>query len=306
MPRLALLALASLLAASCAAAPTPPPDGGPGFVVHEWGVIVTAHDLDPIEGLPWFVHAGSWDPGMDPDDPVAEKPIVYFYPGPGGPDDVSVTVRIPAPGYRAVAYYPESSSCETEEAEESGVPARGIVEFDLELASGGPLPDRSPPWWDACRVPGAAHVSAGEEGERFLFYEAPLAPPAPPTFFSGGDAFVVVAGTAPVHDALWIRRDGTRLWYAAIDHVAASAMERAPVREVTEAALKEDLRRRLVGAGLFEDEADAMLRVWGESFDGAPPAVIYRLDPATVDATCPLAIDPVPGEVVRVWLVAGR
>lgn len=90
----------------------------------------------------------------------------------------------------------------------------------------------------------------------------------------------------------------------------------ADARSITEADLTLDntsltdpqrlgsqLVRALVGEGLFEKEATAMVNTWKSSwFSEKGTRVLYTLPRAWTDRTLPLKITPTPGEVARVMV----
>jgi hypothetical protein len=67
--------------------------------------------------------------------------------------------------------------------------------------------------------------------------------------------------------------------------------------------LRHRLKMSLVGAGLFEDEAEAMLATWDKDWlDDDGLRVLYVLPRSWTDATLPLELTPKPASLVRVML----
>jgi hypothetical protein len=62
----------------------------------------------------------------------------------------------------------------------------------------------------------------------------------------------------------------------------------------------EQLRQALVGAGLYEKEANAMIKTWRNSWFEPGMRVFYILPRSTIDEVLPMQIDPRPDELVRV------
>lgn len=328
----ALLAVLTLAAAGARAQ-----QPARGLVVHEWGVITLADDIDRTAELPGFVHRvpPQAAPVMDP--PMDRKPIVYFYSDAAASAAVRVEITLPPGSLSGAVHYPDATVAPTlpgpwrNGLESAPVDGGGSLRFDLRLAPGR-LPDDPPAWWTACRVPDARPISlaGGREGEGFLFYEMPIRPPGPPVVtwdFVTGQGFryadvppahagpireidlVVQGAETPLADVMGIaRRSGGPLYFGAVDSNAAARAQTIPLRESTPEAVRSAIRGRLVRAGLREAETDAMLAVWGDSFWGGESfkLFLYRLDPRTIDALVPLTVTPAPSEVTRVWLVAGR
>jgi hypothetical protein len=66
-------------------------------------------------------------------------------------------------------------------------------------------------------------------------------------------------------------------------------------------ALGREVQKVLVGEGLYEDEARAMVRTWSESwFASEGTRVLYVVPRATTDALLPITMTPAPTELVRV------
>jgi len=65
-------------------------------------------------------------------------------------------------------------------------------------------------------------------------------------------------------------------------------------------ALIRDLRQTLISSGLYDKEADAMIKTWRNSWFEEGMRVFYILPRGITDATLPLQIDPRPAELVRV------
>jgi hypothetical protein len=67
-------------------------------------------------------------------------------------------------------------------------------------------------------------------------------------------------------------------------------------------ALYGDLEEILVGQGLYRDEAHAMVETWKDSWFEEGSRLIYIVPRGFIDNVLPLTIDPVPGQVVRVFV----
>jgi hypothetical protein len=67
-------------------------------------------------------------------------------------------------------------------------------------------------------------------------------------------------------------------------------------------ALRADLVRLLTDEGLYRREAEAMVETWRDSWFENGTRLFYLLPQRAVDAILPLAIEPKPAEVARVFV----
>jgi hypothetical protein len=94
-------------------------------------------------------------------------------------------------------------------------------------------------------------------------------------------------------------RDG-KTGYRVIDNLQGETSSERPALEKNVEAVIRDLRQALISGGLYEKEADAMIKTWRNSWFEAGLRVFYILPRAITDQTLPLQIDPQPAELVRV------
>lgn len=66
--------------------------------------------------------------------------------------------------------------------------------------------------------------------------------------------------------------------------------------------LQRDLVQTLIEQGLFEKEARAMVKTWEDSWFEDGVRVLYLVPVKGVDSVLPLALDPKPAELVRVFV----
>ncbi len=163
-------------------------------------------------------------------------------------------------------------------------------------------------------VPGAEAA----QHERFLFYRGlgnfplPLVVTAP-----GGGAIAVdnTSGTA-VGRLFVLHGDGERGAFVEWgDGVAPGqaladdlpALTSAPPLDLFADALAERVTEALDGAGLYHDEAEAMVATWKRQWFRSPgQRVLYLVPPAWTDASIPLTVEPAPDGSVRVMLIRGE
>src|SRR6185503_17661078 len=88
----------------------------------------------------------------------------------------------------------------------------------------------------------------------------------------------------------------------------ATASSRIPEPKISHAefvpALKAALAARLVGSGLYSDEAKAMVETWERSyFLTRGVRLLYLLPQAITDRTIPLTISPSPAKLARTMVI---
>jgi hypothetical protein len=293
-------------------------------VAHEWGVAV----LQPQGGLVlptelplWFERSGV-EPTTAPrvrelpaDNGVRTLPVVQFWRGDTrtGPVPVGVTVGFTL-GTAAVWFPPvDALALHTPEAQLTW----DALTLDA-TATGALGPVGGSPWVQALRdAPGALWVNRGGDSERFLFYEGRTREePAVVATFEGGAWWVRNRSDWAVHD-VWLVRDGRRghagslapgarvavtldapidaTWGAEVRsgwvtaqpvladgpwHGDDCVMQRDPAVPVTHTA----------GYALYPSEVDAMLGVWGPRLFGPRDHLLYREDPAALDAVMPVSL----------------
>ncbi|MBI5726140.1 MAG: hypothetical protein HZA50_19430 [Planctomycetes bacterium] len=192
-------------------------------------------------------------------------------------------------------------------------------------ASETPLPDDS--WMAAARlkkallintagVPdeaAARRVRSVTETERFLYYDGLV--PAPDYLrlqsYGGQGPVLCNTGKADIQNLFVIDR---RNWqkdkpvrFAQIGRLDAGGeikveFEEQPAKDWPAGAVKK-VRQVLIDAGLFEEEADSMLKIWEKGLfarDGL--TAFYVLPRAEYDRLLPLKIEPAPSAIVRVGL----
>ncbi len=175
---------------------------------------------------------------------------------------------------------------------------------------------------DLRAVDGALWVSRGGETERFLFYEAETRE-QPAVRIEQGRAFN--DGPWPVHDLAVVRRDGEAVSVARLDTLPAGGDARLVFEDVGDAGatLRPWLAQRLLAAetavdlqewsmdmddcvmmrdpavpvssssghGLYRAEIDVLLDLWQDRLFGQQGTVlVYRDDPAALDAMVPMAV----------------
>ena len=303
-------------------APGTPAYSGRGFIVHEWGTdtVVVGSDGSRQKGLqheeedlPAFVLdrrslAGVAEP---PVDVKMETPVTYFYSE--VPRQVSVAVRFPLGLF--TQWFPAVRASST--GQDAGLLDWSTVDVLDRGAEGGLLEAPLERYtWSHARQVAANPVAVGGQREKFLFYrglgnfELPVAVTAAP----GGGIELTRAGASEIGTVflLNVAPDGTGRFTVRQGGFAGAAsiegvlpgLEDALPREVYAAALGVALIEALSGAGLYLDEAKAMVATWERQWFHTPgPRVLYLAPEAWTAASIPLAITPAPDRLTRVMVI---
>jgi hypothetical protein len=252
-----------------------------------------------------------------------EIPVLQFYtPGTFG-DRVPVAVELGFYQGRPSVAYPQPDRVFPPRA--SGDPGLQLAWDALTLeprARAEPHTTTAPWVQDLRAVDDALWVNRGEQSERFLFYEA-VTREQPRVEFEAGR--VHNTGPWPVYDLAVIRRVDGRAEIARLDLLEAegSAKLRFEAVEDPSATLRPWLRARLLAAegpevlrdwsmdmddcvmmrdpavpvrqasghGLYPGEVDALLDLWqARLFEQPGTVLLYRDDPAALDAMVPMAV----------------
>jgi hypothetical protein len=287
-------------------------DEGPDLVVHEWGTFtsVMGDDGSPVawrplsvsDDLPEFVYRAE-APGLSDLERSArrlkarlpavarlETPVVYFYSA--RPTIVSARVEYPAGAI--TEWYPQAERRD------------GAVRWrDVEVAAiSASFPDdRSRSHYYAARETEAAPLrvasDTGPQDEAFLFYRGVGSVDLSLRVVVDGERVRIEALGDPVGDVVLFSNRNGRIG-AFVGKPGGPVVSLPALADVGVDTVQDELRRVLVGHGLYPREAAAMLATWGDSWFEEGTRVFYVLPRALVDWTLPLAVTPRPTETVRV------
>jgi hypothetical protein len=193
---------------------------------------------------------------------------------------------------------------------------------DIQLGGEGKGPDTTEHVWLAPREVDADNVAVGGQSERFLFYRgvANLNPPLRVARLADKDLLEIAgefprppAGGAQRPASAWlvdVRADG-RCAFRPVYSIAtqASVFEGHAQASFADAdyapdtsKLRSEMHAALVGEGLFDDEATAMLNTWELSYFKAPGTrVFFTVPQAWTDKVLPLTLSQ-PADVTRVMV----
>jgi hypothetical protein len=302
-----------LLAASAAgrtAAPSSPtPDGR--FVVHEWGTFTAVAGEDgshldwlPLSGpsdLPDFVYTVE---DLDPDawretacrsksctgTVRMETPVLYFH----APEEMVVEVSVRYPSGTITEWYPRAR-------------AEGLLSWGQVRVLPGATPrlphDGSASHYYPARETSAAALKVcsdkGDQWEKVLFYRGVGQDPLP-LRVSVSERGVHVEDTDwhPGQRLILFEHLNGRVGVEVHElHEPRAWLDRPAAGTVagTQELLGAELRR----AGLYDDEIEAMLATWEDSWFEPGLRVFWVLPQEQVEAMLPLTLSPAPDELKR-------
>jgi hypothetical protein len=140
-----------------------------------------------------------------------------------------------------------------------------------------------------------------DEHEKFLFYRGVGSFDLPLTVKLEGNQLVLnnVTRDSIARVLIFEKRDG-KIGYRLVDSLSGETKADRPATDQNMEAVLRELKVTLVAAGLYDKEADAMIKTWRNSWFEEGLRVFYLLPRATTDAVLPMTIEPQPGELVRV------
>ena len=294
-----------------AAAKASPKDS---LIVHEWGTFTSIAGKDgvalewrPLNGatdLPKFVHtmqsapSGLRHPQSKADLAATirmETPVIYFYAN----REMDVTASVQFPKGKITEWYPQARDVGT-----------GINWGRIKVEPGGAfnLPaDYSDNHYYAARETDAAAVqicaTTGQliEQEKFLFYRGvgTLDLPVAVTLENNRVA-LRNSGKYPIAQLIVFENRDEKIGFQAIDNFSGATTIDRPVLDKNVEAVIQRLRQALIASGLYDKEADAMIKTWRNSWFEPGLRVFYILPRPVTDAVLPIQIDPRPEQLVRV------
>jgi hypothetical protein len=284
------------------------------LIVHEWGTFTSIAGKDgvalewrPLNGstdLPKFVHTiEKAELGLRHAQSKAEltaavrmeTPVIYFY----ADREMNVSTKVDFPKGKITEWYPQARAVET------GI-NWGTIKIEPGAAFNLPA-DYSDNHYYAARETDAAPVQIcatngrSVEQEKFLFYrgvgtfDLPLA-----VTLENSRVSLRNSGKTPLAQLiLFENRDG-KVGFQTVENFSGTTTVDRPALDKNTDAVIQQLRQSLVGAGLYEKEADAMIKTWRNSWFEAGIRVFYILPRSAIDEVLPMQIDPRPDELVRV------
>jgi hypothetical protein len=235
-----------------------------------------------------------------------ETPVLYFY----APADTRVNVSVRFPQGLMTEWYPHAAV--TQPRVSAGTlgannTSSTIAWQNVTIAPrdrGTPPGDEGASHYYAARATEASLLRVNGQYEKFLFYRGVGAFDVPLTAVAQADggARVTNLSSRALPAVVLFEKRGESLGYRVLTDVRGTATLDAPTLGVQPSRLYAELEHLLVGAGLFEREAAAMVNTWRDTWFEDGTRVFYILPTADVDAALPLHVDPAPARVARVFV----
>lgn len=290
------------------------------LIVHEWGTFTSIAGKDGAgvewralggtSDLPGFVYAASTaSPGKGLRHGRCEKcnaqarvrmetPVLYFY----ADQEMDVSVKVDFPQGKITEWYPQARTV-----------SNGIDWGRIKVMPGTdvslPVESAESHYYPARETEAATvRVCGFDNGqtnqfEKFLFYRGVGTFDLPLSALVRGDRVIVknLGRKLIPQFVLFENRDG-KIGYRIHDMFRGEVALERPQLDRTLAALESDLEIILVGRGLYEKEARAMIKTWRDSWFEEGLRVFYIVPRKTTDSILPIAIEPRPVELTRVMV----
>ena len=296
------------------------------LTVHEWGTFTSIAGKNgqavewrplPITGttdLPEFVEhfsMANFKLGLRGTIRM-ETPVMYFY----SPQDAKVSVKVSFAKGIITEWYPHALHVEPRgvlrNTDLDQLQTNGTIAWDNVSITPGLAPDllredRESRYYTA-RETASSPVSVttpnGDQQEKFLFYRGVSSSPLPLSaeLDSDGRMWVKNLGHEEIPAIILLERRGKALGYSSVSALADDAVLDPPELNDSVESLCAELEGILVERGLYPDEASAMVRTWRDSWFEEGSRLIYIVPGGFIDDILPVAIDPAPAKIVRVFV----
>jgi len=294
------------------------------LTAHEWGTFTSIAGADgqavewsPLTGstdLPAFVEHFR-DPGFKlglRGTVRMETPVLYFYSS--KEETLSVSVGF----FKGVIteWYPHASYVEPAgnlygEIKQKAGANGGIAWDSVTLVPAGrpvfPTEARNNHYYAArmtSSTPLRVNGAAGAQQEKFLFYRgvSTFSVPLSAVLDKEGKLQVRNLGEQEVPMTILFERRGDKIGYRLGSALPDEAIVDPPELTATLDELGRDMEGILVGQGLYQDEAHAMVETWRNSWFEEGSRLLYIVPPSFVNEVLPLSIKPAPAQTIRVFV----
>lgn len=299
-------------------------DTDPGLIAHEWGTF-TSIAGDAGQAVEWFPLNGPSDlPGFvehfrGTNFKIGlggtlrmETPVLYFY----STHDTTVSVRVSFFHGLITEWYPHASRVEPSASLNNvalfqqklsgsiawnavGIQSTGEAVFSRESQASHYYAAR-----ETSASPLRVATNNGEQQEKFLFYRGLSAAPPPlaALVLPSGHIEVLNQADGEVTKLILFERRGEKIGYREITDLREGAVLDPPTLDASLDALFANFESSLTSAGLYPEEAHAMLESWKDSWFEEGSRLIYIVPRTFVDRILPLKIDPQPAGIQRVFV----
>lgn len=332
LPGLVVAAIGAMIGLGQAAEPKAEQAPAERLIVHEWGTFtsfsgsdgVPTHFIPNYTDLPEFVYSQAGPRNskirrLERDGTISmETPVLYFY----ADRSVKASVRVDFPRGWITDWYPVASAAPAADARKPGQ----SIQWNVRLAAGESprLPTARPeehyvqaratdavPLEVASRIEdsdlhGGSHRNGQlVQNEKFLFYRGVANFPLPVSIraIEGGWVRIANDTNSPVNGIVLVNVAGGKVGFKALGELDAAETVRTslPAVEDKVSDAADAMVKLLIGGGLYEKEARAMVKTWESAWFGEPGTRVLSLVPrSSTDRLLPLTISPKPTEVKRV------
>ena len=295
-----------------------------GLTAHEWGTFTSvagpggqAVQWSPLTGstdLPGFVEQfqeGGYKRGLRGTVRM-ETPVLYFY----APAEQTLSVKVSFSKGVITEWYPHASSVEPREALHDGTlyqsQSDGSITWDSvtlspSLAADFPQEARSDRYYAAratTSTPLRVQAPDGEQHEKFLFYRgvSVFDVPISATVTPAGQVRAQNRRNSTFPSIILFERRGEKVGYRIANALQTEATLDPPELTATVDSLARDLEGILVAQGLYQNEAQAMIETWRDSWFEEGSRLLYIVPPEFVNTVLPLTIKPAPLQTTRVFV----
>lgn len=284
------------------------------LVVHEWGTFTSIAGKDgvalewrPLNGppdLPKFVHTiqqgnlGLREATAKADLSAKvrmETPVIYFYSN----NDMDVDLKVDFPKGQITEWYPQARIVRT-----------GINWGRFKVMPGAALTfpaDYTPSHYFAARETDSAPIQVCStdgkpaQQEKFLFYRGVGTFDLPLSVNLDGDKILLKNPSKnEIARLIVFENRGGKIGYRMLDAFTGETSSERPTLDGNIDLLISELKQTLVASGLYEKEAEAMIKTWRTSWFEEGVRVFYVLPREITDSVLPINIDPKPTQLVRV------
>jgi hypothetical protein len=292
------------------------PGASSHFVVHEWGTFTSIAGKDgvalewrPLNGptdLPKFVHtiqnlagglrhANNVYSKLDPSLIRMETPVLYFYSA----SEMEASVQVDFPKGKITEWYPQARSVtSTIDWGRVKIIPGATMNLPVEYAANHYYAARDT---DSAAVQVCTTDGKPPQQEKFLFYRGIGTFDLPLSVRLDGESVVLKnSGPDGIAHLIVFENRGGKIGYTLIDHFTGERTIKRPNPDQKIDSVLADLKLALTSSGLYDKEADAMLKTWRDSWFEPGVRVFYILPRPSTDAVLPISIDPRPDELVRV------
>ena len=280
------------------------------LVVHEWGTLtsIAGEDGLPVEwlpltgqsDLPCFVERSSFTvKGSIAGTVRMETPVLYFY----APRETAVAVNVRFPNGVVTEWFPHAAVAQSNVPLRSGSASR--IRWPHVLVRPGAAEhfqaENALSHYYTARQTSANPLRVGGSDEKFLFYRGVgnFALPIAATVDGADTVTIRRLDRDDVGDVILFTNHGGRMAYE-VRRIVGGQESIEP--RATDAIPAAELERMLLDAGMFADEAAAMIDTWRDSWFEEGTRLFYVVPRAAIDAVLPLDITPTPTGIARAFV----